>query len=287
MNRDCLKLKDFSIFLEHAVTGNTTIDTCAFEDDNIGFCFYGSGNVELHVAHGNKRKGYLNTKGLAMSFFANQNTEFIHTVSAEKPLRCVVVCYPLKNLQKLPAQEKELYHQYLKHLLHPVDDFVEGPRFFMSPTMQTTIDKIFSTSYTGTTRMLFLKSQITELLSHFLAKISSDIAPENGLKNVDREKLYQAKAILSENMDNPPSLTELSKLVGLNDFKLKKSFKELFGFPVYKFLQQERLNKAHELLENSDQTVQEVAWSVGYESLSSFSNAFIKKFGIRPSGLKQ
>ena len=222
-----------------------------------------------------------------MSFFANQNTEFIHTVSAEKPLRCVVVCYPLKNLQKLPAQEKELYHQYLKHLLHPVDDFVEGPRFFMSPTMQTTIDKIFSTSYTGTTRMLFLKSQITELLSHFLAKISSDIAPENGLKNVDREKLYQAKAILSENMDNPPSLTELSKLVGLNDFKLKKSFKELFGFPVYKFLQQERLNKAHELLENSDQTVQEVAWSVGYESLSSFSNAFIKKFGIRPSGLKQ
>ena len=287
MVRDIIALDDFSVFLEHAVTGNTTVDTCAFEEEVIGFCFYGSGNVALSVQHGKEEQLFSNTKGLAMSFFANHNTEFVHTVSAKKPLRCVVVCYSLKNLQKLPVQEKELYDQYLHHLVNAEDDFVEGPQFFMSHTMQTTIDKIFSTPYTGTTRMLFLKSQITELLSHFLAKISTDIAPENSLKNVDRDKLYQAKAILSENMDNPPSLTELSKLVGLNDFKLKKSFKELFGFPVYKFLQQERLNKAHELLENSDHTVQEVAWSVGYESLSSFSNAFIKKFGIRPSGVRQ
>jgi len=43
------------------------------------------------------------------------------------------------------------------------------------------------------------------------------------------------------------------------------------------------LDKAHELLRNSEMNIQEVSWFVGYESVSSFSNAFLKKFGFRPS----
>ena len=72
----------------------------------------------------------------------------------------------------------------------------------------------------------------------------------------------------------------------LNTFKLKKNFKELFGVPVFKYLQNERLTTAHELLRNKKATVQEAAWQVGYDSLSSFSNAFSKKFGYRPSDIK-
>ncbi|WP_373519426.1 hypothetical protein [Pricia sp.] len=151
MTRDCIALEDFDIFLEHAVTGNATVDTSTFEEEVIGFCFYGSANVELVVQYGNNKQVFSNTKGLPISFFANQNTEFVHTVSAQKPLRCVVVGYSLKNLQKLPSQEKELYHQYLHHLVNAADDFVVGPRFFMSHTMQTTIDKILVLRATGKT----------------------------------------------------------------------------------------------------------------------------------------
>ena len=88
-------------------------------------------------------------------------------------------------------------------------------------------------------------------------------------------------------MDSPPSLSELSRQIGLNSFKLKKHFKELFGVPVFKYLQNERLNRANELLRREDLTVQEVAWDVGYDSLSSFSNAFTKKFGYRPSEVRR
>ena len=106
------------------------------------------------------------------------------------------------------------------------------------------------------------------------------------LGKLRREKLFEAKEILIENLDDPPSLSELSKLIGLNNFKLKKSFKELFGVPVFKYLQNERLSKAHELIQNQDTSVQEAAWHVGYDSLSSFSNAFEKKFGYRPSQIR-
>jgi AraC-like DNA-binding protein len=41
------------------------------------------------------------------------------------------------------------------------------------------------------------------------------------------------------------------------------------------------------MLSATQESVQEVAWHVGYDSLSSFSNAFQKKFGVRPNEIKQ
>ncbi|MEO1451530.1 MAG: AraC family transcriptional regulator, partial [Bacteroidota bacterium] len=69
-----------------------------------------------------------------------------------------------------------------------------------------------------------------------------------------------ARDILAGNLESPPSLSELARQIGLNTFKLKKQFKELFGVPVFKYLQQQRLNKAHELLRLHGATVQEAAW---------------------------
>jgi len=287
MTRDFLEINDFVVLLEYADSKKETIDKCGFDEDVIAFAFYGSGNVELNIAYGSNQKKYNNTMGLAMSFFANKNVDFIHTVSESKKLHCVVILYSLKNLNKLPDGERQIYADYLNELINPTSDYVEGPTFFMDHNMQNAVDKIFTNTYEGPARSLFLKSQVTELLSHFFAKVSTLEKDTNtSIKDKDREKLYQAREILSKNMETPPSISELSRLIGLNDFKLKKNFKELFGFPVYKYLQNERLIKAHDLLSSQDVSIQEAAWSVGYESLSSFSNAFIKKYGFRPSEVK-
>ncbi|MGB5360903.1 MAG: AraC family transcriptional regulator [Eudoraea sp.] len=287
MTRDFLNINDFLVLLEYADSNKETVDTCGFDEDVIAFAFYGSGNVELNVKYRTDQKKYNNTKGLAMSFFANKNVDFVHTISESKKLHCVVILYSLKNLKQLPEEEREIYSECVNELINPTNDYVEGPIFFMDHNMQNAVDKIFTNTYEGATRSLFLKSQVTELLSHFFAKVSTMEKDNNtSIKDTEREKLYQAREILSKNMETPPSIAELSRLIGLNDFKLKKNFKELFGFPVYKYLQNERLIKAHELLSSKDLTIQEAAWSVGYESLSSFSNAFIKKYGFRPSEVK-
>lgn len=287
MTRDFLNINDFLVLLEYANSNEETVDTCGFDEDVIAFAFYGSGNVDLNIEYSDKLQEYKNTKGLAMSFFANGNVKFIHTVSKNKKLSCVVILYSLKNLKELPDNEREVYSQYVNELINPNSDYVEGPTFYMDHNMQNAVDKIFTNTYEGPARQLFLKSQVTELLSHFFAKVSTiEKDKANTIKEKDREKLYQAREILTKNMETPPSIAELSRLIGLNDFKLKKSFKELFGFPVYKYLQNERLIKAHDLLSSKEVTIQEAAWSVGYESLSSFSNAFIKKYGFRPSEVK-
>lgn len=285
MTTDIIEINNYLVLIEQSSAEKTIIEKCGFNEGIIGFSFYGSGNVELEINYGNKKKTFHNTTGVAICFYGNDKVEFAHKISHNKPLQCINIFSKIKSLTKLPEQERMIFPEYLYQLLNPEDDFVIGPNFYMTPDMQNAVQKILSNQYAGSTRMMFLKSQVTELLSHFFGLIS---APENDpIKEQDKKKLHYAREILSNNIETPPTLPELSKLIGLNSYKLKKNFKELFGVPVFKYLQNERLNKAHDLLRDGDIGIQQAAWAVGYESLSSFSNAFVKKFGFRPSEIKK
>ena len=285
MITDILEINNFIVLIEQSNDTKTIIERCDLDDQVIGFSFYGSGNVELSINFGDKVNIVNNSSGIATSFYGNKKVEFIHKISPKKPLKSVSVFSTLDNLNKLPKQEKEIYTNHLSTLINPKDDYVEGPYFYMSPEMQNAVSKIFNTKYTGTLRKLFLQSQITELLAHFFAHITNN--EKKTIRKSEKEKLYNAKDIISNNIATPPTLNELSKMIGLNNNKLKKNFKELFGVPVFKYLQNERLAKAYELLNDSDMNIQEISWYVGYESVSSFSNAFLKKFGTRPSEISK
>ncbi|MCF1422944.1 helix-turn-helix transcriptional regulator [Mangrovimonas futianensis] len=284
MTRDFIDINDFTILVEEAFSEGVTIDACRFDEPVIAVAFYGSGNVDLSVNYKNKEKQFQQTKGLALSFYADDNVEFVHTVSPEKPLRCLLIATSIRNLDRLPNDEGEIFSSLLNELVNPSDHYVEGPKFLMTPEMDHIVDSVFNMKYVGKTKMMFFRSQMTTLLSHFFGQLASGQTEK--INATEREKLFLAKDILVNNLDNPPTLSELSVQIGLNTYNLKKNFKELFGTPVFKYLQNERLKTAHELISSENATVQEAAWQVGYDSLGSFSNAFEKKYGYRPSQIK-
>lgn len=284
MTRDFIDINDFTILVEEAFSEDETIDACRFDEPVIAVAFYGSGNVDLSVNYKNKKKQFQQTKGLALSFYADDNVEFVHTVSPEKPLRCLLIATSIRNLDRLPNDEGEIFSTLLNELVNPSDHYVEGPKFLMTPEMDHIVDSVFNMKYEGKTKMMFFRSQMTTLLSHFFGQLASGQTEK--INAIEREKLFLAKDILVNNLDNPPTLSELSLQIGLNTYNLKKNFKELFGTPVFKYLQNERLKTAHELISSQNATVQEAAWQVGYDSLGSFSNAFEKKYGYRPSQIK-
>jgi len=284
MTTDIIELNNFIVLIEQSNTTKTIIQKCEIDGDAVGFAFYGSGNVELEIKHNHQTKYLTNTTGLAICFFGNQKVAFSHKIEPDKPLQSISIFTKLKHLDSLSQAEKEIFENYLPDLLNPTEHFVKGPSFYMTLEMQLAVQKIFHTSYTGNTRLLFLKSQVNELLAHFFALLSCET--KSDFSEIDKDKLYKAKEIVTNSYSKPPSITQLSQMVGLNSNKLKRNFKELFGIPVFKYVQEERLHKAYELLRESEKTVQETAWEVGYESLSSFSNAFYKKFGMRPNEVR-
>ena len=284
MTRDIIDINDFTILVETAFSKEVIRDACKFDEPVIAVAFYGSGNVDLEMKYPNGTRHFNYTKGLALSFFADEHVDCIHTVSKDTPLECVLIATATRNLQKLPNQEGELFAELLEQLVNPQDHYVEGPSFFMTPDMHRIVESIFNLQYDGKAKMMFFRSQITALLSHFFGQLAMNHA--KAMQPADKSRLERAKEILSQNLENPPSLSELAKELGLNTTKLKKEFKEVFGLPVFKYLQNERLTIAHGLINTKEATVQEAAWHVGYDSLSSFSNAFAKKFGYRPSQIK-
>jgi AraC-like DNA-binding protein len=84
----------------------------------------------------------------------------------------------------------------------------------------------------------------------------------------------------------PPTLSELAKAVGINEYKLKKGFKETFGNTVFGYLADTRLELARIELFEKKKSVSQLAFELGYSSIQHFSNAFKKKFGVSPGRLK-
>lgn len=281
MNREMIDINDCTILLEEASTNKTMVDSCFFDEPVIAIAFYGAGDVGLKVKYKGKTKEFHHTKGMVLSFYADDQVEFEHHVSADKPLQCLVIATSIRQLDRLPNGEGEFLEQFLHQLVHPKDHYVEGPVFKMNPEMFLLVEQFFSNTYEGGIKMMFYKSHMTALLSHYFGQLAKEKSFEIDASQL--KKINLAQDILLSDLENPPSLTELAHKIGTNTNTLKKEFKAQFGVPVFKYLQNERLKKAYNLIKNEKKTIQEAAWAVGYESLGSFSNAFEKKFGYRPS----
>lgn len=138
-------------------------------------------------------------------------------------------------------------------------------------------------------KMLYLESKILDLIHTTLSscQMTPKLPETIALSPKDIECLNKAKDILLSDISNPPSLKELAHKSALNEFKLKKGFKKLFGNTVFGLLQEYRLNEAKKLLESNDINVSEASFLVGYKGSSHFSKVFKEQFGISPNIIRQ
>jgi AraC-like DNA-binding protein len=155
----------------------------------------------------------------------------------------------------------------------------------MTVAMQTAVQHILHCPFRGITERIYLESKVWELMSLLLDQGLVEmnhraIAPR--LKPEDVDRIRQARDILLQRFDNPPSLLDLAHQVGLNDCTLKRGFREVFGTTAFGYLHDYRLEKARHLLEERRLNVSETARKVGFANRSYFASAFKKKFGMNP-----
>ena len=172
MNREIIDINDYTILLEEASTDNNLVDSCFFDEPLIAIAFYGAGDVGLKVKFDGETKNFRHTKGMVLSFYADNVVEFEHHVSKLKSLQCLVIATTLRNIDKLPSGEAKFLEQFLFQLIHPRDHYVEGPVFNMSPEMFQLVEQFFNNTYEGEIKMMFYKSHITALLSHYFGQLT-------------------------------------------------------------------------------------------------------------------
>ena len=103
------------------------------------------------------------------------------------------------------------------------------------------------------------------------------------IRQQDAECIHMAKDIISKNLRQHITIRDLAQEVGLNQFKLKQGFKQIFGMGVYTYLYQARMEKAKELLEDTDKSLKEIAAITGYKRISSFIRSFKRIYKQSPA----
>jgi AraC family transcriptional activator of pyochelin receptor len=153
---------------------------------------------------------------------------------------------------------------------------------------QLLINEMQQCVYSGHMKQLFFESKIIELFL-LQAEQADSLDGQKPIKierhNVD--KLHAAKQFVQQRMFDPLTLNGIAREAGLNEFMLKKGFKELFGLTVFGYLNELKMNYARQMLLDSNCTVYEAAYTIGYNEPYNFSKAFKKHFGYSPGELKR
>jgi len=131
----------------------------------------------------------------------------------------------------------------------------------------------------------FLTAKAREILCSVLRQLSAPSleAAGTGLRSRDVNRIYEARDIILSNLQKPLTLAELSRSVGICQTKLKVGFKAIFGTTVFEYVRARQMERALELLLNTDKNISEVAYEVGYMYPANFTHAFRKQLGYLPT----
>lgn len=138
----------------------------------------------------------------------------------------------------------------------------------------------------GAMRNIYLSGKALELTATVMAGVEQpdDERPITSLSSQDVRRLRQVQEILSQSLQDPPTLQTLARLVGTNVNKLTLGFRQLFGTSVYGFVREQRLELAYRMLAAGQISVSDAAQTCGYTN-SHFTKAFRNRYGVAPSAL--
>lgn len=186
-----------------------------------------------------------------------------------------------------------LYKEYLYSLLelYPnvkvlIDNNLNYKKHLLSSDEKLCIKQIILTPESMEFKEAYIKSKVTELLILSFESITNIPDFKKIYKEIDIKALYLAKEIIDHNFVKPPTIPQLSTMVNLNEYKLKKGFKNVNGITIHEYVIKKRMEKAKLLLISTDLTIDKIAFKIGYKDATHFASQFRKTYSIYPSELK-
>jgi two-component system, response regulator YesN len=118
---------------------------------------------------------------------------------------------------------------------------------------------------------------LTEVIIKCLDKVIED------KKQLDTKPIREAKQLIQNNYMKQITLEEISSKVGFNATYFSSLFKKETGYTFLEYLSEIRMNKAKELLKNSNLNVMAICEAVGYSDIKHFTKMFAKHTNLKPN----
>ena len=129
-----------------------------------------------------------------------------------------------------------------------------------------------------------LYSAIVRLLEIFAAHLAFiagqiELHSSNGTPPLIR----RAKEYVANHLSDPIRLNNISRALNISTFHFCRTFKQATGLTFMTYLNHVRIEKAKILLANHDLRISEIAYDVGFQTLTHFNRTFRKLVGCSPT----
>lgn len=124
---------------------------------------------------------------------------------------------------------------------------------------------------------------ISGLMLSILGNVYYENQNKSDLHNPIVDRINQACALMRKNYDGSLSPNEIAKELNISYTWFRQMFKQYTGTSPNQYLLQIKLIKAKEFLLNSTMPISEIAYKLGFESISQFSTFFKQKEGVTPT----
>ena len=152
------------------------------------------------------------------------------------------------------------------------------------------INDLNSTEGSGILKSLSIEGQLNLILAMQIAEhkkfINKEVLPDS-LSKIDIKKIHEASNYIVDNVSKDVSIKTLSQMFGISPKKLQSGFKLLYSKSVNEYIRQIKLEIGRDLIKNTELSISEIVYSIGYRSRSYFSKIFYEKYDILPTDYRE
>lgn len=134
---------------------------------------------------------------------------------------------------------------------------------------------------------LYIESLVNVLAVHLLRQYTA-IKPRLAIYDggLPQRQLLQVLEYINEHLDRDIKLADLAQLLGMSQFHFSHLFKQAIGTAPYQYVLQQRVERAKQLLKQTDRSIMEIALECGFNSHSHLSKHFRQFTGITPKAFR-
>jgi AraC-like DNA-binding protein len=140
-----------------------------------------------------------------------------------------------------------------------------------------------TTSEERSDRFLRLGSRLVSSEEHILKDAAKLPAVRTSTKREICRRALRGRDLLLSTFDQRLTLKEIASEACMSPYHFHRSFRQLFGMTPHALVTAYRLQRAARRLKTTLDSVTEISYESGFESLPSFSALFRRHFGKSPS----
>ena len=174
----------------------------------------------------------------------------------------------------------------LRQVLPFLERAANGIEFYgISSDVEALMDRIKVSS--GLKRMALFTELLAMLSQHQNYRLLSSVQMQSRDNQKRLDQISEIVDYVTENFASPFSMAEVAEKFGMSESRFSRYFRKATGNTFTDFVNRIRINKASQLLLETEQYISTICYNVGFNNVANFNRRFMEVRGMTPSEFRR